>query len=150
MKQSQIESKGRPLTIGKLAQEAAVGVDTIRFYERKGLIDPPSRLASGYRQYPVATSKRIHFIRRAQELGFTLREVKELLSLRNNRKASSQVVKSQTEAKIQEIEDKIRDLKRMKQALARISSSCLGKGDTAHCPILESFEWDGKACCDND
>src|SRR5579859_2982885 len=112
------------LTIGRLAAQTGVGVETIRFYERKGLIRKPLKRASGYRQYSDDDSRRIHFIRRAQELGFTLREIKDLLDMDARASISCSAVKPKTEAKLQEVQDKIEDLKRMRDALKRLQTCC--------------------------
>ena len=132
--------KSSNLTIGKVAKQAGVGIETLRFYERKGLIQEPARLDSGYRQYEPDMPKRIRFIKRAQDLGFTLKEVKELLGLRINPKAPCITVKGRAEAKIEEIELKVRDLNRMKRSLKKLAAVCSGKGSTSACPILDSFE----------
>ncbi len=132
------------LKIGQVAKRAGVGVETIRFYERRGLIEDPPRKESGYRQYPEITVSRIRFIRRASDLGFSLQEVGELLDLRADTGASAGDVRRRTEAKILEIDSRITDLKRMKLALARLSSCCGGKGSISECPILEALEMDGE------
>lgn len=131
------------LRIGQVATQAGVGVETIRFYERRGLLAEPPRLASGYRQYREEAVSRIRFIRRSKELGFSLREVRELLSLRVDRQTSSAEVKLKAEAKIVDIEQKIDDLQRMKQALAKLTACCSGKGSVGECPILEALETPG-------
>ena len=111
------------LTIGKVAERAGVGVETVRFYEREGLIEEPRRKASGYRQFEEDVIDRLVFIGRAKELGFTLKEIKELLFLRATRGAKCTDVRGRAKTKIQDIEDKIRALRRMKRALARLVSS---------------------------
>jgi MerR family mercuric resistance operon transcriptional regulator len=103
------------LTIGKVAHQAGVGVETVRFYEREGLIVEPVRSGSGYRQYPEETVSRIRFIRHAKELGFSLREIRELLSLRVASDRSTAEVKAHAQAKIADIEQKICTLRRMKK-----------------------------------
>ncbi len=128
------------LTIGKVAQRAGVGVETVRFYEREGLIKEPRRKASGYRQYEEDVIDRLVFIRRAKELGFTLKEIRELLFLRATRGAKCADVRERAETKIQDIEDRIRALRRMKRALAKLVSECSGDGAITECPILESLE----------
>lgn len=130
----------RALTIGQVARRAEIGVETVRFYEREGLIEEPSRTASGYRQYDEQTVARLRFIRQAKELGFTLSEIRELLSLRCSPKASSADVKRQAEAKIADIEEKIQTLQRMKQALVKLTKTCSGNGPKTECPILEALE----------
>ena len=128
------------LTIGKVAREAGVGVETVRFYEREKLIEEPPRKPSGYRQYPPATVRRIRFIRRAKALGFTLREIRELLSLRADPDSTCQDVRRRAEAKIADIQDKLRALRRMKKALADLTAACAGRGPVMECPILAALE----------
>ena len=130
------------MTIGKLAQRCGVGVETIRFYEREGLIEEPQRRDSGYRQYPEETARRVRFIKRAKELGFTLKEIRELLALRIRPEATCGDVRHQAEAKIADIEQRIVMLQKMKQALARLTVACSGRGPTSQCPILEAMEDD--------
>ena len=125
------------MTIGKLAKRAGVGVETIRFYERRGLIPEPPRRSSGYRQYEEATVLRVQFIRRAKELGFTLKEIEGLLSLRVDPNAPCQDVNRRIEAKIEDIEEKIEMLERMKSTLMSLDASCQGRGPISECPILE-------------
>ena len=130
----------KPLTIGKVAGQAGVGVQTIRFYERKGLIDEPPRTESGYRQYPAETVSRVRFIRRAKELGFTLGEIEELLSLRASPKSRCADVRRRAEANIEDIQQKVRALGRMKKALVKLTAACSGRGPVTECPILEALE----------
>ena len=129
-----------PLTIGKAARLAGVGVETLRFYERKGLIPRPPTPPFGPRIYPMETVKRIRFIRRAKELGFSLREVAELLSLRADPEATCGDVRRKAEEKIAEMEARIRTLEKMKQALSRLAASCKGAGPVRECPILDAME----------
>ena len=112
------------LMIGRLAKLAKVGVETIRFYEREGLIDEPPRKESGYRQFPEETVLRVRFIKRAKELGFTLKEIRGLLSLRVDSKATCEDVRKRAEAKISNIEQKIQTLKKMKTALQGLTTAC--------------------------
>lgn len=128
------------MTIGKVARQAGVGVETVRFYEREGLIEEPPRRASGYRQYPCETVSRIRFIRRAKELGFTLKEIKELLSLRASPKSRCADVRKRAQSKIEDIEDKMRALQRMKDALVKLTAACSGRGPVTDCPILDALE----------
>ena len=128
------------LTIGKLAKKAQVNTETIRYYERRGLISRPPRPYSGYRQYPYETFKRIDFIKRAKELGFSLKEIGDLLSLRVDPTTSGSDIKSRTETKIDDIEEKIKTLQKMKNALVDVSRACGGKGPVSECPILEALE----------
>ena len=135
-----MENEMERLTIGRLARRARVNVETIRYYERRGLIPEPPRLASGYRQYPEETVARIRFIKRAQDLGFTLKEILELLSLRVDPQTTCADVKRRTEEKIADIEEKLDSLRRMKDALTILKDRCSGKGPTRECPILEAME----------
>ena len=134
------------LTIGKLASAAGVGVETIRFYEREGLLPKPPRKRSGYRQYPPDTVARVMFIRRAKELGFTLKEITELLELRIDPDKSCADVRALAKAKIVDVEEKMADLARIKGALEKLAKACRGKGPTSECPILDAIEKeDGRA-----
>ena len=130
----------KPLTIGQVAHHAGVNVETVRFYERRGLLAEPERRASGYRQYGADVVARLRFIRRAKELGFSLNEIAELLALRLNPKATRADVRQRTEAKIADIEAKIKDLHRMKATLVKLAVSCRGHGSISDCPILEALD----------
>ena len=129
----------KPLTIGQVARNAGVGVETVRFYERQGLLEEPPRRPSGYRQYGEAVVARLGFIRRAKELGFTLKEIGDLLSLRLDPRGSRADVKRRAKAKITDIDDRIQSLKRMRKALAKLTAKCDGHGTTDECPILEAM-----------
>lgn len=130
----------KELTIGKLARAAGVGVETVRFYERRGLIKRPT-VKEGFRKYSEEDAKRIRFIKRAQDLGFTLKEIKGLLELNSNPRSTCLDVRKQTDAKIKEVEEKIQDLKKMKKSLETLSKAC-GESKKAmiHCEILNCFE----------
>lgn len=126
------------MTIGRVAKLAGVGIETIRFYEREGLIQKPPRRASGYRQYPADTVYQLRFIGRAKELGFTLKEIRELLSLRDGGIRPRDQVRKVAEAKIRDIDQKLARLQAMRSALAELVDSCLcGRRPT--CPILEAL-----------
>jgi len=125
------------LTIGQLAREVQVNVETIRYYERRGLMPVPPRRESGYRQYSENDVARIGFIIRAKELGFSLKEILELLSLRIDPKTTCADIKERAELKISDIEGKIRALQSMKRALTKLVTLCRGRGPTSECPILE-------------
>lgn len=132
------------LTIGKLAKQMGVGVETLRYYERRGLIEPQRRTRSGYRLYQHDACRRLRFIRRAQALGFSLDEVAELLSLSDRPGESAAEVKQLAREKIDDIETRIRDLERMKSALSALEVQCPGHaGTTAECPILAALNQDG-------
>ena len=128
------------LTIGQVAGLAEVGVETVRFYERRGLIDEPPRRASGYRQYPPEAVARIRFIRRAKDLGFSLEEVKELMALRVDPQATSANVRSRAKAKIVDIEGRIQALERMRIALEELGAACDGCGPVTKCSILQAMD----------
>ena len=128
------------VTIGEMAKSAGVGVETVRFYEREGLLPEPPRRPSGYRQYSLEAVHRLQFIRRTKELGFSLGEIRELLELRVNPRMSCAEVKQRAEAKIAGIEKKLAELQRMKKALGRLASACSGRGPTSTCPILDAME----------
>ena len=128
-------------TIGNLAKEAGVGVETIRFYERKGLIRQPLKKDTGFRTYAEAEVTRIRFIRRAQELGFTLREVKELLDLQSKRKMTGGQVQKKADQKIAEVRQKISDLKKMEESLTQLSRLCgTGEQNAKECRFTDCFE----------
>lgn len=130
----------KELTTGRLAALAGINVETVRFYERSGLIAKPKRTASNYRQYPPSEVARLRFIKRAQELGFSLKEIAELLSLRAAPTRSRSHVKRLSEEKLASIDQKIADLRRMRKSLASISSACDGHGPVADCPIIHALE----------
>lgn len=128
------------LTIGQVAKRSGIGIETVRFYERQGLIKDPPRSGSGYRMYPEETIARIQFTRRAKDLGFSLKEIKELLSLSVSPGTTCQDIKNRAEAKLTDIEIKIRTLQRMEKVLTKVTAACLGEGSVSDCPILEAME----------
>jgi Hg(II)-responsive transcriptional regulator len=132
------------LTIGELAKQAAVGQETIRFYEREGLIPEPPRTASGYRQYPADTVARLRFILRAKELGFSLREIGELISLRLREYTCRADVREQASEKIRDLDAKIRDLQRMRSRLVDLQAACMNQGISDECPILQALQAEDK------
>ncbi len=127
------------LTIGKVAKCAGIGIETIRFYERKELIDPPPRSASGYRQYPETTIQRLRFIRRAKELGFSLKEIKELLEFHADPLATCGDIKQRAERKLADINKRIDDLEKMRDALQVLLVSCSSNGTSIECPIMRAI-----------
>ncbi|MBW3628886.1 MAG: MerR family DNA-binding protein [Gemmatimonadetes bacterium] len=124
-------------TIGSVAREAGVRIEPIRFYEREGLIGEPPRAPSGYRQYPEDVIERIRFIQRAKDLGFSLAEIRELLTLRVRPGSECEDVRHKAEAKIADIEAKIRDLDGIRQVLSDLTRACTTGKHTDECPILE-------------
>ena len=129
-----------PLTIGQVATAADVNVQTIRYYERRGLVATPRRTASGYRQYTDDAVARLRFIKHAQELGFSLQEIQQLLGLRVRHGAACDAVERKTRQKIDVVQQKIRDFQRMKRTLERLAAACAVRRPTAECPILEVLE----------
>jgi MerR family copper efflux transcriptional regulator len=125
------------LGIGELAKRAGVGIDTVRYYERSGLLAPHTRLASGYRRYRELELSRLRFIRRAQALGFTLTEIRELLKVSAQRNV--QQVKRSAQAKLADIDRRISALQRMRKGLAELVAECPGHGRAADCPILRAL-----------
>jgi Hg(II)-responsive transcriptional regulator len=127
------------LRTGELARLAQVKIDTLRFYERQGLLPVPPRRASGYREYPPESVELVRFIQRAQELGFTLREIKELLALRKVPRATCGDVVVLARRKVEEIDARISDLRAMRTALTELLGGCTGTAPLAQCPIIESL-----------
>ncbi|MEN8174857.1 MAG: heavy metal-responsive transcriptional regulator [Pseudomonadota bacterium] len=130
------------LTIGQIAKRTQVTVETVRFYEKQGLIAAPQRSDAGYRQYPEETVKRVRFIQNAKEVGFTLKDIAELLALRREPGTSCTDIKLRATQKIEEVDRKIQDLNHIRDALGRMILTCNGKGGASQCPILEELELD--------
>lgn len=129
-----------PLKSGTLAKQANVNPETLRYYEREGLLPEPERSEAGYRLYADEDVKRVRFIKRAQELDFSLKEIKELLALKLDASQSASQVKKLAELKIQDIEAKIQSLQAMKSILSELTEACSGKGSVDHCPILSCLD----------
>lgn len=127
------------LRTGELAQLAEVNIQTLRYYERQGLVPKAPRRPSGYRIYPVQTVQRVRFIKRAQQLGFSLREIKQLLALQDKTWASCEDVCALTRHKIEEIAANIRDLRKMQLALRELFQQCPRTVSVADCPIIASL-----------
>jgi len=115
-------------------------VETVRFYERQGLLQEPDRRASGYRQYDLEAVAVLRFIRRAKELGFTLKEIKGLLALRLDASATRAEVRQQAKTKVADIEARIADLQRVRDVLLKLIKKCHGDGAATGCPILEALQ----------
>jgi DNA-binding transcriptional MerR regulator len=130
----------KPLTIGQLARRAGVGVETVRFYQRRGLIEEPPRLGSGHRRYPPEMASRIRFIRRAQELGFSLGETKELLTLKLTPETDPGEMGARLRAKVADIEEKIRRLRSLKDPLLRLIGSCSELDPPAESPLVRALD----------
>jgi MerR family transcriptional regulator, copper efflux regulator len=132
------------LTIGEVAKQAQVRIETLRYYERTGLVASPPRSESNYRLYPPETVRRVQFIKRAQELGFSLKEIMELLALRASPETPCADIRSRAIDKITAIEEKIRTLNAMKHALAKLVEECSGQGEITDCPILAALDTKGE------
>lgn len=134
--------KKERLWIGALAAQAGVNIQTVRYYERRGLLEEPKRTPSGYREYHTDTVRLIRFVRRAQDLGFALSEIEALLRLRESGPRNRSQVRVVAEAKIRDIEDKILFLRSMLQPLRTLVQSCGCEGSELQCPILEALDDD--------
>ncbi len=132
------------LSVGQLARTARVNVETVRYYERRGLLARPPRRASGYRVFPSSAVLVLRFVRTAQGLGFSLKEIKGLLSLRVQPGRRCEDVRQRAEHKVAEIDRKIRTLQAMNEALRRLMRACAGRGSVSECPILEALEEGGR------
>lgn len=130
------------LKIGQVASAANVNIQTIRYYERTGLLAPAPRTPSGYREYDDEAVKRLRFIKHAQALGFSLKEISELLALRVRHGAACRPVEEKTRAKIALIDDRVRELTRLRRTLERLAAACHARARTADCPVLETLEDD--------
>jgi len=126
-------------TIGEVARRARVGIDTVRYYERNHLLPEAARRLSGYREYHLDDVHRLRFIRRAKELGFTLAEIRGLLTLSSDRERGVRGVKARAEARVAEIERRIRELQQVRRGLKRLIDACPGYGALEGCPILNTL-----------
>lgn len=129
-------------SIGQLSKRAGVAIDTVRYYERNQLLVPAGRLLSGYRRYGEAELKRLRFIRRAKALGFTLADIRELLTLGDERNVAK--IKRAAEAKLADVERRLAELERIRNGLKSLVAACPGHGRAEACPILNALnEEDG-------
>lgn len=128
------------ITAGTAAREAQVNVETLRFYEKRGLLPPPRRTAANYRVYSQEDVRRLRFVKHAQQLGFSLSEIEELLSLRAKPGNASKAVCDRARAKIAGIDEKIAALTRMRDVLQSMVNKCDGTGPVSSCVILRSLE----------
>ncbi len=127
-------------TISRAAKAAGVGVETIRFYQRRGLIEQPRRPGNtGYRHYSIDVIRRVRFIRKAQEIGFSLREIEELLWLRSDPAADCADVREKAAAKVKDVDGKIAELKKIRAALKKVIATCPGEGALEGCTILDAL-----------
>lgn len=127
----------KTMTIGRLAKQAGVNIDTIRFYERRGLMPPPARRSSGYREYDAAEVGRLNFIRRAKRLGFSLDEIAELLILSSGTDMAA--IREAATAKLLEVEKRIKEMQRIRHGLKVVIEKCPGHGSPSDCPIVNSL-----------
>jgi Zn(II)-responsive transcriptional regulator len=130
------------MNIGRLAELAQVNIDTIRYYERQGLLPPAARSASGYRQYSRSDLERLRFILRSKELGFSLSEIGDLLSLTKDRQSDMRGVKRKAEQRLEQVEQKIAELRRVKRGLKQLIDACPGHGELRTCPIVTALSGD--------
>jgi MerR family copper efflux transcriptional regulator len=127
------------LTIGTVARRVGVAIDTIRFYEREGLLPEPQRRASGYRSYDDGAVAQLRFIRRAKALGFTLEEIRELLALSTDRQHGVKSVKQRAQRRLTALDERIAELTRVRDGLAQLIAACPGHGRLEACPILRAL-----------
>lgn len=128
------------LKIGEVAERGGVNLQTIRYYEREGLLPEPPRRESGYRMFPASTVRRVRFIKRAQQLGFSLAEIGELLAIQIDPESECADVQRLAKAKVADIDEKIATLRRMRRVLRGLANACPGCGPAQECPILESID----------
>lgn len=128
------------LKIGEVARQTGISVEAIRYYERLGLVQEALRTDSGYRKFEPGVVRRLRFVQRAQALGFSLQEIRELLELRASPAASASEVHRLAEAKLAEVDRKLAELARIREALATVSCTCSGEGPISECPILDALE----------
>jgi MerR family mercuric resistance operon transcriptional regulator len=128
------------MRIGEVAAQAEVNPQTLRYYERVGLLPAPERRSSGYRAYDTQTVRRVRFIKRAQELGFTLAEIGELLALRVESETACVQVEARASATLRRIDEKVRDLDRMRGALAEYVDACNTRRPVGECPLLLALD----------
>ena len=127
------------MRIGAAAEQAGVNVQTLRYYERRGLLPRPPRRDSGYREFPDEAVRIVRFIKRAQDLGFSLDEVEELIRLRSDKRRDRARVRAIAERRVRQIEGKLAELQAMKKALAHLVHCCR-EGSTLECPIIEALD----------
>ena len=127
-------------SIGQVAKQSGISVETIRYYEKKGLLKEPKRKESGYRQYKQEAIARLSFIQQAKELGFSLKEIGELLSIRSDENNLCNEVKQLAQEKLGNIESKLKMLQRMRKSLKKLVDVCPGQAPLNECPILDALE----------
>ncbi|HEX7340882.1 MAG TPA: heavy metal-responsive transcriptional regulator [Rhodanobacteraceae bacterium] len=127
------------MRIGTVARECGVNIDTIRYYEREGLLPSPQRRPSGYREYDATALARLRFIRRAKELGFSLDDIRELLSLSADREQGVHGVKQRAEARLAIVDEHLAQLRRVRKGLRQLIDACPGHGPLGECPIMRAL-----------
>lgn len=130
----------RAMSIGTLSKETGIGIETIRFYERLGLIVPVGRKSSGYRIFDDGSLKALGFIRHAKELGFSLSEIQDLLNLKADKKSKCQSVQLKAKAQLRSVEEKISHLKRIKKVLSELIEQCRQRKIDSECPLLDCLD----------
>ena len=128
------------IKIGEVAERSGVNLQTIRYYEREGLLPKPPRLESGYRMFPESIVRRVRFIKRAQQLGFSLSEIGDLLAIQLDTTRDCVDVQRLAKAKVADIDERIATLRRMRRVLSGLVDACPGCGPAQECPILESID----------
>ena len=130
----------KSMHIGRLAAQANVSVDTVRYYERAALLPPPSRTVSGYRAYAEGTVERLQFIRRAKDLGFSLDEIRDLLALSDQRGTGVSEIREIAARRLVDVETRLAELSRLRDGLKQLVDACPGHGDPGACPIVNAFK----------
>jgi MerR family copper efflux transcriptional regulator len=130
------------MKIGELARQTGVAIDTVRYYERQGLLPPPARMESGYRSYALDDVHRLRFIRRAKDLGFTLEEISGLLELSSRRHEDMAELKQAAKVRLERIDERIAELQRVRAGLEQLVRHCPGHGELGACPILNALTGD--------
>jgi len=128
------------LSIGQVARDAGVNIETLRYYERRGLLQAPGRSEGGHRQYPAESVRIVRFVRRAQDLGFTLKEIEELIALRSVRGRECSLVQRLALAKLADVDKKIGRLRAIRKAISTLVEPCASRGETLDCPIIEALD----------
>ena len=134
-----MDTQSTPMTIGAVAKRVGVAIDTIRYYEREGLLPEPLRRASGYRSYDDSAVRQLRFIRRAKDLGFTLEEIRDLLALSADRQRGVRAVKKRAQERLAAIDARIAELTRVRNGLEQLVDACPGHGSPDQCPILRAL-----------
>lgn len=134
-----MDTQSTPMTIGAVAKRVGVAIDTIRYYEREGLLPEPLRRASGYRSYGDSAVRQLRFIRRAKDLGFTLEEIRDLLALSADRQRGVKAVKKRAQERLAAIDARIAELTRVRDGLEQLVDACPGHGSPDQCPILRAL-----------